>query len=102
MSDQNQNKQNLKNQINEQAQQVGDPNASKSQKQADRSKIDHELQQVEQGEPKNERSHESYHVMGEIRKGQMEHGDVFSQGGKTGDTSGSNEGSKSGSSSSSH
>lgn len=93
-------KQDLKNKINQQAQQIGDPNASKSEKQADRSKIDSEAKKVEQGEPKSERSHESYHVMGEIRKGQMEHGDIFSKGGKTGDTdSGSHQGSSSSSSS---
>lgn len=82
-----QDKQNLKNEINQQAEQIGDPNASKSQKQADKSKIDQEVKQVEQGEGNQARKHESYHVLGEIRKGEMEHGEVFKNTGSGGNTS---------------
>lgn len=72
-----QNKQDLRKKIDQQAEQIGDPNTSKSQAQADKQKIDQEVKKVEQGESAQQRKHESYHVLGEIRKGQMESGEIF-------------------------
>lgn len=63
----------LKGRINADAQEIGEGKGNAQT----RKDLDKEVQQEQQGESKAERIHDAYHALGEIRVGQMESGQVF-------------------------